>query len=94
MAEGTSPPKRSTTPWAMPTRLRALARKNPVERISVSTSARSAAASDGASGYRANSAGVVRLTRTSVHWAERMVAASSWKASSWSSAHSVRADPG
>ena len=29
-----------------------------------------------ASGYSANRAGVTRLTRTSVHWADRMVATS------------------
>ena len=32
----------------------------------------------------ANSAGVTRLTRASVDWAERMVAARSWKGFSWS----------
>ncbi len=81
MAEGISPPKRSTTAWAMATRLRAFERKNPVERTSPSTSERSAAARATASGNRANSAGVVRLTRASVHWADKMVATSSWNGS-------------
>ena len=71
---GTWPSNRVTNPWAMPTRLRDLARKNPVERINSSSSPRSAAAKEAASGYRAKSAGVVMLTRASVHWAERMVA--------------------
>ena len=59
-------------------RLRVLARKNPVGRISASTSSTGASANESASGKRANSAGVVRFTRSSVHWADRMVAASSW----------------
>ncbi len=94
MAVGTTPPKRIDHRVAMPTRLRALARKNPVEWMIASTSSRSAAASASGSGNRAKSAGVVRLTRSSVHWADRMVAARSWKGPSWSSAHSSLAVPG
>ena len=55
--EGTTPSNRSTTAVAMPMRLRVLARKNPVDRISASTSSTGAAASEAASGKRANSAG-------------------------------------
>ena len=40
-----------------------------------------------ASGTRANSAGVTLLTFSSVVCAERIVAVSSWNASSWTSAH-------
>ena len=94
MRVGTSPPNRSTTAVAMPTRLRVLARKKPVGRMSSSTSSTGAAASEAASGNRANSAGVVLLTRSSVHWADRMVAARSWNASRWSRAHSSAAVPG
>ncbi len=61
--------------------LRAFARKKPVLRIVSSTSASGAAASDAASGYLAKSCGVTMLTRSSVHWAERIVATESWKAS-------------
>ena len=49
-AVGTSPPKRSTTAAAMPMRLFVLERKNPVERMSSSTSSGFAAASDAGSG--------------------------------------------
>ena len=48
--------------------------KKPHERMIASSSAGSAAASPLASGYRAKRAGVTRLTRTSVHCAERMTA--------------------
>ena len=54
-----------------------LLRKNPVVRISSSTSAGSAAARSSGRGYRANSAGVTMLTRSSVVWADRIVAVSS-----------------
>ena len=53
--------------------------RSPVERISASTSERSAAARAGAAGKRRNRAGVTWLTRASVHWAERIVATSSSK---------------
>ncbi len=54
-----------------------LARKKPVGWMIRSTSARSAAASSAGPGYAAKSSGVVRLTRTSVVWAESTVAMSS-----------------
>jgi hypothetical protein len=53
-----------------------------------------AAASDSGSGYAAKSTGVTRLTRASVHCAERMVAARSWNGPSWSRAQSSSAVPG
>jgi mycothiol synthase len=37
---------------------------------------------------------VTMFTRSSVHWAERIVATSSWNGPSWTSAHSSRASPG
>ena len=55
----------------------ALLRKKPVERISCSSSAGSAAAKAAALRYFANSAGVTLFTRSSVHCAERIVATSS-----------------
>ena len=58
-----------------------LARKKPVGRISSSSSVRSAAARSAGDGYRANSAGVTWLTRTSVVWAESTVATRSWNES-------------
>ena len=78
----------------MPMRLLVLARKNPVERTSSSTCSGFAAASDSASGYAAKRAGVTMFTRASVLWADRMVAASSWKGSLKSNAHSSAAVPG
>jgi hypothetical protein len=74
MVHGTSPPWRSTRARAHPWRARALARKNPVERMTAWICGRGAAARAAASGHRRNSAGVTRLTRVSVDWAERMVA--------------------
>ena len=38
-------------------------------------------------GYLSNNWGVTMLTRTSVHWADRIVATSSSKALWWSNAH-------
>ena len=55
-----------------------LLRKNPVVWISSSTSAGSAAARSAGVGYLANSGGVTMLTRSSVVWADRIVAVSSW----------------
>ncbi len=55
-------------------------RKKPVDRISFSRSGAAAAASDRASGYRLNSAGVTMFTRWSVDCADRIVATSSSKA--------------
>ena len=45
------------------------------------TSSGSASAKSSRVGNRANSAGVTRLTRASVHWAERRVAIRSWSGS-------------
>jgi hypothetical protein len=74
IVSGTRPACRSTSAAAMARRLAVLFRKNPVERIRSSTSPCEAPARVRGSGKRAKSAGVTRLTRTSVHWAERMVA--------------------
>ena len=76
---GISPPWSRTRPAAKPMMLLVLARKNPVERMMVSTSAGAASARLGAVGKRAKSKGVTWLTRSSVHWAERMVATLSSK---------------
>jgi len=54
----------------------ALLRKNPVLWMIRSILAIGAAARSAAVGYFLNSSGVTILTRTSVHWAERMVAIS------------------
>src|SRR5439155_1431553 len=67
----------------------ALFRKKPVDLIICSSSSRSAAANAAASGYRAKSAGVTMLTRTSVHWAERIVAISNCSGDWWRRAHSA-----
>ena len=80
MVRGTSPPCLSTRPRAKPVMLRAFARKKPVERMISSTSARGAAASLGASPYLSKRRGVTWLTRSSVHWADRIVATASSKA--------------
>ena len=40
-------------------------------------------------GYRANSAGVTLFTISSVHWADRIVATSSWNGIRATSAHSA-----
>ena len=61
----------------MPMMLRVLLRKKPVVRTSSSTSAGSAAARSSGRGYLANRAGVTMFTRSSVVWADRMVAVSS-----------------
>ena len=55
----------------------ALLRKKPVEWIASSTSLWSAPAKASGVGKRSNSGGVTRLTRSSVHCAERIVATSS-----------------
>jgi|GEM_PF-5002365 len=47
----------------------ALFRKKPADRISCSSSVRSATAKAAAVGYFRKSPGVIRLTRSSVHWA-------------------------
>ena len=68
--------------------------KKPVDRINASTSSRSAAANSRGPGKRRKSAGVTRLTRSSVHCAERIVATRSWKAPLCFSAQSCFAVPG
>ena len=75
---GTSPPWRSTMARQQPITLRALLRKKPVGRIVSSSSAGSASARSFAVRYRRKRVGVTWLTRSSVHWAARMVAISSW----------------
>src|SRR5260221_2756536 len=62
------------------------ARKKPVERMMSSTSAGAASARLSAVGNRAKSKGVTRFTRSSVHWAERIVATASSKGFRYSSA--------
>ena len=54
MDDGTSPPKRSVTPAAMPIRFLALERKNPVDRMSSSRPRGARAASASGVGYAAN----------------------------------------
>src|SRR5437763_11928457 len=86
MVSGTSPPWRSSSAWAIPMMDLVLLRKNPVLWISCSSTAGSALARSRVERYFANRAGVTRLTRASVDWADRMVATSSWSALSWRSA--------
>ena len=76
MDGGISPPWCSTTARAIPSNDFALLWKNPVGRISASSTAGLAAASARACGNRSKSAGVTMLTRASVHCAERIVATS------------------
>src|SRR5262249_30451922 len=57
-----------------------LLRKNPVERMSGSSCSGFRAAKSSTVGYFWNSTGVTIFTRTSVHWAERMVATRSSQA--------------
>src|SRR3974390_3542394 len=78
----------------MPIRLLVLDRKKPVVRMISSTSSGLAAASASGSGYLPKSTGVTMLTRSSVHWAERIVAARSSKAFWWLSAQRSLAVPG
>lgn len=61
----------------------ALLRKKPVVRISSSNSGREAAAIALGVGKALKSAGVTRLTRTSVHWADKIVATRSCHALLW-----------
>jgi len=75
-------------------RLRALARKNPVEWTRSSSSSGLATARSDAVGYRANTAGTTLLTISSVHCAERIVAISSSNGVSCTSSHSSGALPG
>ena len=67
----------------------ALLWKKPVVRMRSSSSGRGAWAMAAGVGKRRNSSGVTRFTRTSVHWAERMVATSSSQAERCVSAHST-----
>ena len=85
MVFGTSPPCSSTTPSAKPVMFFALFLKKPVLRMISSTSSSFAPARDSASGKRRNRTGVTSFTRSSVVWAERIVATESWKAFSKSS---------
>ena len=74
---GNRPSNRSATSRPNPIKDVALFRKKPVDRMISSSSARSAAAYSAADGYRENTTGVTRLTRTSVVCADRMVATAS-----------------
>src|SRR5699024_3014123 len=75
---GTSPSCSVTSCWPSLSRVSVLARKNPVGRISSSSSARSAATRCCGVGYRGNSVAVTAFTRLSVDWADRTVATSNW----------------
>ena len=77
IVEGTLPPCFSSSTCAQATMSRALARKKPQEWTYVSTSSTSAPAKASSVGKRAKSAGVMRLTRSSVHWAARRTEKSS-----------------
>ena len=67
----------------------ALLRKKPVLWISFSNRLIGTAASAAGVEYLANSSFVTMFTRSSVHWAERIVAISSSNGVSWTSAHSA-----
>lgn len=86
IVSGTLPPCSATMCFAAPMIFLALFRKNPVERISFSRMACFALAKCAAVGYFPKRDGVTMLTRASVHWAERIVATSSWNGSSCRSA--------
>ena len=81
MRAGTLPPWRSNNAAVMLASNRALDQRKRVDLICDSNSPGVARASVDASGYLSNNAGVTRLTRLSVHCAERMVATSSSYAS-------------
>ncbi len=83
------PPNRSTTARAAPWIDFDLFRKNPVVRITSSSSGREAAAIAAGVGYIPNSVGVTRFTRASVHCADRIVATVSSHAFRWFSAHTT-----
>ena len=76
MVWGTSPPKSLMILRAAPTTDFDLLRKNPVERMSGSSSSGCKAAKCSGVGYFLKRIGVTMFTRTSVHCAERMVATS------------------
>src|SRR5262245_914919 len=69
----------------------ALLRKKPVLWISFSRRGMGTAARAAGEEYLANRSLVTMFTRSSVHWAERIVAISSSKGVSWTSAHSASA---
>src|SRR5258708_357020 len=74
ISSGTLPAYSLTTFCALPMTDFALLRKKPVERISGSSCSGVSTAKSFGVGYLRNRMGVTILTRTSVHWAERMVA--------------------
>ena len=71
---GTVPSWSSASSAAAPLRDRALERKNPVGLTNVSSSSRSASASDLGFGNLLNRSGVTLFTRSSVHCADKIVA--------------------
>lgn len=79
IVRGTLPPKRSTISVDAEIMLRALARKNPHERMSVSNFSCGITAKSSGLPYSAKSFSVTILTRLSVHCAESMTATSNWK---------------
>ena len=83
MVWGTLPWNSSVMTRPAPCRDFALLRKKPVVRASSSSSSRAAAAIALGVGKARKSAGVTRLTRTSVHCAERIVATVSCHALLW-----------
>src|SRR5271165_2205099 len=84
---GTSPPKSLNILRAAPTTDFDLLRKNPVVRMSGSSSSGLSAAKASIVGYLEKITGVTMLTRTSVHCAESMVATSNSHALLWCNAH-------
>ena len=84
---GTWPLKSATILRAAPRMDLALLRKKPVVFMRDSSSGREAWAMAAGVGKRRKSSGVTKLTRTSVHWAERMVATRSSQGVRWVSAH-------
>ena len=75
--------------WAAPWMDLALLWKKPVVRIRASSYGRGALDIAAGVGKRRKSSGVTMLTRTSVHWAERIVATSSSQGDEWMRAHST-----
>ena len=63
-----------------------LLRKKPVGRMSFSSSLGLAYANASGFGYLGYSLAVTSFTRTSVHWAERIVEISNWNGFLWTSA--------
>src|SRR5260370_42219937 len=80
ISSGTWPPKSCITPLAAPTSDFDLLRKNPVGRMSGSSSSGFNAAKAAGVGYFLNNSGVTLLTVASVHCAERIVATSNSQA--------------